>query len=213
MIYQKLQKCRDSIKNIKLEKKGWNDYSKYKYYLPEQVDELVYVACKEQNIFTKFDLLRNEFGLYGQLTIINLEKPDDNISFYAATEMPAIKATNASQQMGGAMTFVNRYLLMFAFDIVENSLDFDSQKPDKKISEKEIDLLSLDQVTEIQDEIERRQGIDVPKMLQWCSKAWGYPVNEIADIRQKNYKALLTMITKKPLIHHKLDDIVDITDR
>ena len=68
---------------------------------------------------------------------------------------------------------------------------------DKK-QETEIDLLSLDQVTEVQDEIERRQGIDVQKMLQWCTKAWGYQVNEIADIRQKNYKAIMTMIQKKP---------------
>lgn len=65
--------------------------------------------------------------------------------------------------------------------------------------ETEIDLLSLDQVTEIQDKIERRQGIDVLKMLEWCSKAWGYSVKEIADIRQKNYKAIMTMINKKPL--------------
>ena len=61
------------------------------------------------------------------------------------------------------------------------------------------DLITLDQCTEIQDEIKNRQGIDVPKMLDWCTKAWGYPVKEIADIREKNMKAVMTIIQKKPL--------------
>jgi len=203
MIYQKIQACRDAIKKSNLEKKGWNEYSKYKYYLPEQIDALVYSACLEQKLFYKFDLLNGEYGLYGQLTVIDLESKEEAI-FCAATEIPQITATNASQQMGGAMTFVNRYLLMFAFDIVDNNLDFDTLKPNNKKPEPDKNfqfnkIINLDQVTEIQDEIKCRQGIDVPKMLAWCTKAWGYPVNEIADIRSKNIEAIMTMIQKKPL--------------
>ena len=71
------------------------------------------------------------------------------------------------------------------------------QPPIKKEDIEE--LITFDQVTEIQDAIKERQGIDVPKILNWCTKAWGYPVKEIADVRQKNIKSLMTIIQKNPL--------------
>jgi len=38
-----------------------------------------------------------------------------------------LKATNIAQQLGGAMTYSKRYLLMNAYDISDNNLDFDSK--------------------------------------------------------------------------------------
>ena len=93
-----MQECRASIKASNLEKKGWNSYSEYAYYTPEQVDQLVNEVCTAHKILHKFQLKRNEFGLYGLLEIICLET-GQTISFEAATEMPEIKATNASQQI------------------------------------------------------------------------------------------------------------------
>jgi hypothetical protein len=53
-----------------------------------------------------------------------------------------IKATNATQQIGGAVTYTERYLSMVAFDIKDNNLDFDSQdnrpKPEQKPKLKEL---------------------------------------------------------------------------
>ena len=144
MIYKKIQNCRNAIKKQKLEKKGWNDYSKYKYYLPEQVDKLVHDACVTENLFCKFDLIRNVDGLHGELTIINLDKPDESDVWKAATEMPIIKATNVSQQMGGCMTFTERYLKQTAFDIVDNNQDFDSKKPDGGDGKPEKEWLNFD---------------------------------------------------------------------
>ena len=125
-IYEKIQACRASIKACNLKKTGNNSYSNYDYYTPEQVDKLVYDACLPNKLFNKFELKRDINGLYGQMTVIDLESKEEAV-FDAATEMPVITATNASQQMGGCMTFTNRYLLMFIYTIVDNSLDFDSQ--------------------------------------------------------------------------------------
>ncbi len=130
-VYQKIQNCRDGIKASNLTKAGNNSYSNYDYYTPEQVDALVNGVCKTENLFHKFQLKRDENGIYGEMTIIDLETNSEAV-FVMATEMPVMTATNATQQMGVAITYTNRYMLMFVFDIVENSLDPDAQKPAKK---------------------------------------------------------------------------------
>ena len=43
-----------------------------------------------------------------------------------ASAIPDITATNAAQQLGGCMTYTERYLKMTAFGIVDNSLDPDT---------------------------------------------------------------------------------------
>ena len=63
----------------------------------------------------------------------------------------------------------------------------------------EEELITFDQVTVIQDEIARRQGIDVQKLLAWATKEFGYKVKEIADLRPKNVKDIMTAVQKKPL--------------
>ncbi|MCP3681865.1 MAG: hypothetical protein GY861_04170, partial [bacterium] len=130
-VLQKIQNCRASIKASNLTKAGRNKFSEYDYYTPEQVDKLVYDACLSEKLFCKFSMIRDEHGITGWLKVIDLESGESE-TFQMATEIPVIKATNATQQMGGAMTYTNRYLLMSVFDIVENALDPDSQKPPKK---------------------------------------------------------------------------------
>lgn len=138
MIYEKINKAIDKIKKSDLKKAGKNSFSNYDYYTPEQVDKLVYESCKELNLFVKFDLLRNEYGEYGQLTIFDLDETEPNdvpAVFNMATAIPEIKATNVAQQIGGCMTYTKRYMLMNVFDIVDNNLDFDTTENTKKTSE------------------------------------------------------------------------------
>lgn len=134
-VLQKIQNCRASIKASDLQKSGYNEYSKYNYYTPEQVDKLVYDACLTEKLFNKFSLVRNEHGLHGWLKVTDLESGEFE-TFQAATEMPVITATNASQQMGGCMTFSERYLKQTVYDIVDNNLDFDSQDNRQKAPKK-----------------------------------------------------------------------------
>jgi len=140
-IFQKLQEAREVIKQSKLKKAGTNTYSKYDYFTPEQVNQLVYEAEKKTGLFHKFDLVRSETGLHGRLVIISLET-NENTEFIQATDIPSITATNIAQQIGGAVTYTNRYMLMTAFDIVDNNADFDShdnRKQPEKQPEKKYD--------------------------------------------------------------------------
>jgi len=134
-IYQKLHEARKYIKTCGIEKKGWNNYSKYKYYTPEQISDLAFRACEDQGLLTIFDLLRNELGITGGLKIMNLSDTNEVISFTMASAIPEIKATNAIQQLGGAVTYTERYLLMSAFDIKDNNLDPDTSKKEEPLKE------------------------------------------------------------------------------
>lgn len=125
-IYVKIQACRASIKSMNLEKIGYNEFSKYNYYTPEQVDAMVHQVCVENKLFHKFELKRNEYGIFGFMTIIDLES-QQTATFEMASAIPQITATNATQQLGGASTFTNRYMLQNIFDIVDNSIDPDAQ--------------------------------------------------------------------------------------
>jgi len=124
-LIKKIQAARDFIKKSNLKKAGKNDFSKYSYYTPEQINKLVYDAEKEAGLFHKFDLLRDENGLHGYLVIYDIETAE-TFQFTQATAIPDIKATVSTQQLGGAVTYTNRYLLMTAYDIVDNNLDFDA---------------------------------------------------------------------------------------
>ena len=129
----KLHQARLKIKNTPIEKKGNNTFSKYMYFTPDQISQLVSEVNEEFKLFSKFDLVRTELGLMARLEIFDLES-EDSVQFQIATDIPEIKATNIAQQLGGCVTYSERYLLQIAYDIKDNNLDFDSQdnRPKKK---------------------------------------------------------------------------------
>ena len=56
-----------------VKKGGRNTYSNYDYFTPSQVEQLVHEACKQTMLLTNFNLIRNEFGITGKLTVIDIE--------------------------------------------------------------------------------------------------------------------------------------------
>ena len=125
-----LHLAKKQIKETKLEKKGHNSYSDYYYFLPEQIEQLVFDACDKNGLYTKFDLVRGGIGEEGERGILTVFHIDtmQNISFEMVTAIPEIKATNIAQQLGGCATYTERYLKQTAFGIAENTLDFDAPK-------------------------------------------------------------------------------------
>ena len=113
-IYEKIALAKKEIANTKMEKKGKNSFSGYEYFTPEQVAKLVYDACENQKLLTMFSLKRDANGVFGELTVLDLET-NEKETFIAATAIPEIKATNVAQQLGGAMTYTERYLKMTVF--------------------------------------------------------------------------------------------------
>lgn len=134
-LIQKIAKAKAEIKNSPLKKEGRNDFSKYDYFTPSQIEHLVSTACQNNGLLPLFDLIRNELGVYGQLSIYDTET-GEKLTMQMATAIPEIKATNIAQQLGGCVTYTERYLKMSAFGITDNKLDFDTTENTKKQAEK-----------------------------------------------------------------------------
>lgn len=128
---KKLQQARQKIKEDPVKKQGRNTYSNYDYFTPEQISSMVAKVNQELNLFHKFDLVREQHGLMARLEIFDLDS-EDSVQFQIATEIPEIVATNVAQQLGGCVTYSERYLLQVVYDIKDNNLDFDATKPSEK---------------------------------------------------------------------------------
>ena len=125
-VLRKLQEARLAVYNSDLKKSGRNDYSKFDYYTPEQVERLVDGACSKTNTIILCNLKADEFGLYQTLKFIDLDSLEE-IDFEMRTKHGSITATNETQQMGGTDTYSERYIKMKVFQIKDNNLDIDSQ--------------------------------------------------------------------------------------
>ena len=133
-LLNKLAAAKAEIKAAKLKKEGKNTYSNYEYFTPSQIEFLVASACHTNKLLTSFDLIRNELGVYGRLTIYDLES-GEKLTTEMASAIPEIKATNIAQQLGGCVTYTERYLKMSLFGITDNQLDFDTTENTKKQAE------------------------------------------------------------------------------
>jgi len=136
-IYQKLNEARKLIRESEVKKDGVNQFSKYSYFTPEQVENLVAEACEKTGTICLTSLDKDEFGYYQVLSFVDMEKPEEKIAFRLRTDRPEIKATNLTQQMGGMDTYSERYIKMKTFQIKDNSMDFDSQ--DNRVDKKVVD--------------------------------------------------------------------------
>ena len=133
-LLNKLAAAKAEIKATKLKKEGKNTFSNYEYFTPSQIEFLVATACYNNKLLTSFDLIRNDLGVYGRLTIYDLES-GEKLTAEMASAIPEIKATNIAQQLGGCVTYTERYLKMSLFGITDNQLDFDTTENTKKQAE------------------------------------------------------------------------------
>ena len=133
-LLNKLAAAKAEIKSTKLKKEGKNTFSNYEYFTPSQIEFLVATACHNNKLLTSFDLIRNDLGVYGRLTIYDLES-GEKLTTEMASAIPEIKATNIAQQLGGCVTYTERYLKMSLFGITDNQLDFDTTENTKKQAE------------------------------------------------------------------------------
>lgn len=134
-VHQKLLEARGIIRKTNLKKEGKNEYSNYEYFTPEQVSQLVSDACQETGLLTQYSLYHNDGTYTALLIVIDVDNPEDKISFETITAIPNLKATIVTQQIGGAMTYSERYLKKTAFDIQDNGLDPDSKDNRKKLND------------------------------------------------------------------------------
>lgn len=124
-VYKKLLEARKIIREHGVSKDGNNKFANYNYFTPDGVKAAVGGACQLVGIIPIFSLDRDDLGLFGRLRIVDVESNED-VEFRISTAIPEIKATNVTQQVGGCITYTERYALMVAFEIADNKADFDA---------------------------------------------------------------------------------------
>ena len=158
-ILLKLKKARNIIKNSDLKKTGRNEYSKFDYYTPEQVEKLVDNACEETNTIVLCNLKGDENGLFQTLDFIDLES-EEKLSFEMRTKHGSITATNETQQMGGTDTYSERYIKMKVFQIKDNNLELDiTKQEDSKIAKVKADVSKITDIKELREYYEKNKGL------------------------------------------------------
>ncbi len=143
-IYKKLDEARKLVRSGKYKKDGRNDYSKYDYFTPEAVEAIVADVTEKTNTMCICNLKADEFGYYQELILVDLEYTkaplladnEGKLTFTLRTEKGELKATNATQHMGGTDTYSERYIKMKVFQIKDNNLDFDSKDNTVQLGEK-----------------------------------------------------------------------------
>lgn len=140
-LYQKIQRCRVELQNLNLKKSGKNKFANFEYY------ELADFLPKVNELFDKYKLF-SQFTLKSEiatLEVFDTEK-GDSVTFSSPVAEVNIKGSNAIQNLGGANTYMKRYLYLNLLEIVESD-SFDAVagkdngvtfKPNTKKQEQEI---------------------------------------------------------------------------
>lgn len=139
-IFEKIQKMRCELQDMKIKKSGENKFAGYKYYelgdiLPPINKLMLANKCAA---IVSFD---NE---YARLKVVNCEASEETIEFTSPMASASLKGAHDIQNLGAVETYQRRYLYMTAFEVVESDF-FDAtqgkevrkQEPDsrKKMSE------------------------------------------------------------------------------
>lgn len=183
-IYEKLQNMRVELQQKNIKKSGKNKFAGYEYY--ELSDILPPINELQSSYKTcSFISFNKEEAV---LTIVNSEKPEEQIMFSSPMAELTLKGGQEIQNLGGVETYQRRYLYMAAFEIVENDY-FDSvqgmdHKPKKQNQAVKKDVQNKPLSKETQEEINRR--------IMEYAKVSKMPVSEIT--------AELTKVVKKELI-------------
>ncbi len=184
-VYQKIQKTRASLVKLNLKKTGKNDYSKYTYYELGDFLPALNTLMDEIGLMTRFVIwpAKGKQKERALLELINTDKPEEKVSFISETaEVNIGRKKDGSggadpiQNLGGKITYMRRYMLMVAFEIVESDYVEDSKSKAPKSSDLELDNVSikkvagaktLDELAQVCKDIKQKKGTKYQKSLVW----------------------------------------------
>lgn len=157
-VYQKVQEVRVKLQEKNLKKTGKNTYSGFTYYELGDFLPQLNVLMAENGLTTIFRMVTSRKVERAVLEVINSVKPEEKMTFTLPTaEVEIGKKKDGSggaepiQNLGGKTTYMRRYMLMIAFEIVES--DYVDKNPIlHEIPNEEIDdINSKDTVEEINE--------------------------------------------------------------
>ena len=122
-LLEKIAEARVRLGQAELDKTGYNPHAGFKYF---QLDDFMPEARK---ICRELRFLPIESFEAGRavMTVRDFDDPSAIVQFECPAEKPNIPGTNATQVIGGMITYLRRYLWMMLFEITEND-EFDAEQ-------------------------------------------------------------------------------------
>lgn len=178
-VHQKLLDVRLALQELKLKKSGKNEFSKFSYYeLSDFLPSLNKLAV-EHGLLTNFYIepKNGERAEQASLEIINANNPDEAIVFCAPTAEVEIGrkkdgtgGAEPIQNLGGKITYMRRYLLMMAFEIVESDyVERQEQKAPLELDPESIkkieDTKTVEELIAVCRELKEKKGARYHNLL------------------------------------------------
>lgn len=133
-IYQKINTARIELQNLKLKKSGQNQSIEY-YELGDFLPA-INLICEKQGLYMQFSIVVDKGQEKAILTLRDTES-EERVTFTTPTAEVSLPRGQAIQGLGAKITYLRRYLLMIAFEIVESDT---------------VDAINRDLTDEISDE-------------------------------------------------------------
>ncbi len=181
-LFQKIQKCRVELQNSNLKKSGKNKFAGFSYY------ELADFIPKVNELFDKYKLF-SQFTLQNDIATLEVFDTEnkvklnefetyESITFSSPVAEIVIKGANAIQSLGGANTYMKRYLYLNLLEIVESD-SFDAVSGKDTENSKKVTKTN-NQSTKQLTQVEEKEVIDLMQQM-----------GELADSTNTNYEELL----------------------
>lgn len=196
-IYQKIQAVKKELSERELKKSGENKFSGFKYYELGDFLPSIIELCAKYGLFTQITFTEDK----GILNIVDcnaevIQEGSPNEYRIVQYESPLkeleLKGANAIQALGGAETYLRRYLYMNAFDIVEADM-FDSAEFEKKKKAK-TEKTALEKIINDCKEAFKKADDDIKKETGTLMKSLGYAT--FADITKAQNKQDILSLAK-----------------
>lgn len=181
-LFQKIQRCRVELQNSNLKKSGKNKFAGFSYY------ELADFIPKVNELFDKYKLF-SQFTLQNDIATLEVFDTEnkvklneyetyESITFSSPVAEIVIKGANAIQSLGGANTYMKRYLYLNLLEIVESD-SFDAVSG-KDIENSQKVVKSNSKSAKNLTQVEEKEILDLMQQMR-----------ELADLTNTNYEELL----------------------
>ena len=117
-VFEKLNEARVRFQMANVKKSGNNKFAGYTYY--ELADILPQINAIAKDL--KFSCVVCFTVDMATLDFIDIEKPEDKITFTSPMSTAALKGCHAVQNVGATETYLKRYLYQNCFEIVESDV-------------------------------------------------------------------------------------------
>lgn len=114
-IHQKIQQIRVDLQEAGLKKSGFNKHTKVKYFELGDFMPKLNELLNQQGLMT-------QFSMDNEKAWVKIIGGESHVTFIVDKVKAVIPSATEIQSHGATITYLRRYLMMIAFEIVENDL-------------------------------------------------------------------------------------------